>query len=514
MQHHDRLEAYPTDFETVLASLMIAREQNRGVDAGEWIERYPEHAERLRSFLAAEQMLRGEATPQGDLSGTRIDDFELIAPIARGGMGVVYRATQLSLQRPVAVKLIADGLLADPAVRRRFKIEAETAATLAHPNLLPIHCVGCWRGVDYFAMPLIGGTLSGGGHPESMADWVRCRAAELQNAAVDCRGPRRSIEALIAVARGVDHAHAAGIVHRDLKPDNVLIDTDGTPKVVDFGLAKTVSTAAATGAAGLTADGQILGTPHYMSPEQARGIDAITAASDIYSLGGMLYSLLTGEPPHQGRSAAEVLLAVASDDRPSLRTRLHGGQLGTLRLGDLDSILARAMAAAPQRRYARASDFAEDLQRVLRGDRPEATEDGLVGRVSRELSRDQHTATFGGWSRPLYRIGAVVGVAHLAMFLLGETDVPAIVRFLPRVAMLAAIGAIIYRSRGGHWMPRTLAERPVWSIWGGYLAVLFFVNAARLLDLIDDPWVLVIASLSSGMAFISMAGHLWGGSAR
>ncbi len=496
------------DFETALASLMVARERDRDVDPGRWIERYPAHASRLRSFLAAERMLRGEPARSADLSGTVVDDFQLVAPIARGGMGVVYHAIQLSLQRPVAVKLIADGLLADPAVRQRFRIEAETAATLAHPNLLPIHCVGCWRGVDYFAMPLVGG-----GSPGSIADWVRCRAEELTTGRADCRGPRRSIEALRAIAGGIAHAHAAGIVHRDLKPDNVLIDDDGTPKVVDFGLAKTLTTAGSITRADLTADGQILGTPHYMSPEQARGVESITAATDIYSLGGMLYSLLTGEPPHDGRSAAEVVLAVASDDRPSLRTRLASTQLGTLRLTDLEAILARAMAASPRDRYATASDFADDLGRVLRGDRPEATEDGLVGRVSRELTRDQHNASFDGWSRPLYQIGGIVLAAHLAMFALGETTVPALVRFLPRIAMLAAIGGVIYRSRGGHWMPRTVAERPVWSIWGGYVAVLFFVNAARLLELIDDPWVFVIASLCSGMAFTSMAGHLWGGNA-
>ena len=306
------------------------------------------------------------------------------------------------------------------------------------------------------------------------------------------------------MARGVAFAHQNGVIHRDLKPDNVLVDADGAAKVVDFGLAKADRLAGAE----LTRDGQVLGTPHYMSPEQARGTGEVTAATDLYSLGGMLFSLVTGEPPHGGNSAAEVITAVLTDESPTIRTTPAAARLGRLRLGDLDAVVARATARRPEARYVTADDFADDLQRLLDGDRPLATSDGLVNLVTRELTRDHHQRTFDGWSWALYRIGAIVGIAHVAMFFVGEQH-----RLIPRGVMLAGIAWVIHLARGGQWIPRTTGERPVWSIWIGYLAVLVFVNLAYWGGQIDDHWVFTMSALCSGMGFVGMAGHVWGGTA-
>ncbi|MGP0062392.1 MAG: protein kinase domain-containing protein [Isosphaeraceae bacterium] len=264
-------------------------------------------------------------------------DYEVQAELGRGGMGVVYKARQLSLNRPIALKMIKAGILADAAELRRFQNEAEAVALLDHAGIVPVYEVGEHDGQRYFSMKLVEGG--------NLADKLGAFADD----------PRGAATLMAEAAEAVHHAHMRGILHRDLKPANILIDAEGDPHVTDFGLAKRVESDVE-----MTASGAILGTPAYMSPEQASGHrGTITTATDVYGLGAILYALLTGRAPFVGDGVIETLEAVRSRAPESPR------RLNARAPRDLETICLKCLEKDPRRRYASAQSMAEDLHAWL-----------------------------------------------------------------------------------------------------------------------------------------------------
>jgi outer membrane protein assembly factor BamB len=282
-------------------------------------------------------------------------DYELLSEIARGGMGVVYKARQQSLDRVVAVKMILSGQLASPAEMQRFYTEAKTAAGLQHPNIVAIHEVGRHGDQHYFSMDYVEG--------RNLAELVR-------EAPLSSRQAARYVK---VVADAIHYAHQHGVLHRDLKPSNVLIDVFDQPRVTDFGLARR-----ADGGPGLTATGAVLGTPSYMPPEQASSDRGdLGPASDVYSLGAVLYELVTGRPPFRAATAFDTIRQVLETE-PAEPRRLNPSVER-----DLETIILKCLAKDAAKRYPTAQALADDLQRFLDGRPITARRPGVSERVAR-----------------------------------------------------------------------------------------------------------------------------------
>jgi WD40 repeat protein/serine/threonine protein kinase len=292
---------------------------------------------RLESSLVA---LAGSNRPMAvDSAQGEFADYVLLERIAAGGMGVVDKAWQPGLNRVVALKRMLGGRFSSPEERRRFRIEAESTGRLQHAGIVPVYEVGEHDGQLFFSMGFIDGVS------------LKTRLAE------NPLEPREAAELILKVARAVDYAHTQGIIHRDLKPANILIDSRGNPLVTDFGLAKQTESDS-----GLTATGQVLGTPSYMPPEQAWGeSSSIGPASDVYALGATLYCALTGRPPFQAATAVETLSQVLTQDPVPPR------QLNPLISVDLETICLKCLRKAREQRYATMSAFADELERFLAG---------------------------------------------------------------------------------------------------------------------------------------------------
>jgi WD40 repeat protein len=325
-------------------------------------------------------------------------DFELIEEIARGGMGVVYRARQVSLNRPVALKLILTGQLATPALKQRFHTEAEAAARLDHPNIVPIYEIGELDQQPYLVMKLIAGpTVAGlfaGREVRKAGAKATCDAVSPAGAVAQDESEvfqkseirnrqSRGARLISKIARAVHYAHQRGILHRDLKPTNILLDEHGEPHVTDFGLAKL-----ADDDTGLTATTAVLGTPAYMSPEQASGQSkALTTATDIYSLGAILYELLTGQLPFRAQTTVEVLRQVC--ELEPTNPRALNPQVDR----DLAIICLKCLNKDPGHRYGSAEMLAEDLERWSNGEAILARPGTAGERIRRWTRRNPEIAT-------------------------------------------------------------------------------------------------------------------------
>jgi eukaryotic-like serine/threonine-protein kinase len=302
------------------------------------------------SFLNTPVMIPAPQPLRPGTGEPHFGDYELLEEIARGGMGVVYKARQVSLNRVVALKMILTGQLASQTEVRRFLAEAQAAASLNHRHIVGIYEVGEHQGRHYYSMPFLDG--------QNLAQLVESGQWR----------PGDGMEAarlMAKVARAVQCAHDADILHRDIKPGNIIIDAEGEPCVTDFGLAKRVKAEANP-----TLTGQVLGTPSFMAPERAPGRPRSTRATDIYSLGAVLYYLLTGRPPFVADSALDALLLVLESE--AVLPRRINPQVS----GPLEHICLRCLKKRPEDRYASALELAMDLERFVKGDvltiRPQA----------------------------------------------------------------------------------------------------------------------------------------------
>jgi serine/threonine-protein kinase len=498
------------DNDSILVELLhkLTNELRRGgrPDIEEAARRHPELAGELRDLWAAasiaEEMARGVIGPEtiswgsaGEaravptvpaesrpIDGVRFGDCTLIEELGRGGMGVVYRARQGGLGRVVALKRLLLGDESPALDVARFRAEAESAAQLDHPHIVPVYLVGSHEGQPYFLMKYVEGTT------------LSRRLAE---------GPMPPAEAaalLAPVCRAIHFAHQKNVWHRDLKPSNILIDREGRPYVSDFGLAKRIDADAS-----LTQSGAILGTPSYMAPEQASGgRGPIGPACDIYSLGAILYQMLTGRPPFQAASAVDTVLLVLEQDP------IPPHALNPKADPDLEMIALKCLQKSPDQRYPSASALADDLERYLAGDPVSARSTSLRALASRLMAETHHVAVLENWGGLwMAHAAAMIGFYGFTNWLHWRgvsAHWPYVLVFTVGLGAWAALFWAL-RRRGG---PISFVERQLAHIWGAGVVA---INLTFLVEwLLGLPVLTLIPMLgvTGGMLFLIKGGVLSG----
>jgi hypothetical protein len=380
-------------------------------------------------------------------------DYEIHLELARGGMGVVFRARQISLNRTVALKMILAGQLANDTDVKWFYTEAEAAANLDHPGIVPIYEVGQHEGQHYFSMGFVEG--------QSLSH----RLAE------GPLPPREAAELMVKVSAAIEFAHQRGVIHRDLKPANILLDKNGNPRVTDFGLAKRLEADS-----GLTGSGQIMGTPGYMPPEQAGGPRGeVGPAADVYSLGATLYALLTGRPPFQAATPMVTVLQVISDEPVPPR------RLNPSIPSDLETICLKCLEKDASRRYPTAQALADDLDRWLGGEPIMAKPAGPLERMAKWSMRNPAAAAW---------LAAIPLLLFLDQYIVFMAGCLAAAMTIPLVrsprpssygAMFGALSGLVLGNLGAYstldrWAVPTVAlgafgwlAGAVWASFRGYL---------------------------------------------
>jgi serine/threonine-protein kinase len=476
----------------LLGELTEARRRGGPADVDAVARQHPDLADELRALWVAVQLAEEFAPPKPGEPSTVLQvpparrpgsdalprvfgEFILIEEVGHGGMGVVYRARQSSLHRTVAVKVIQRG------ERARFQFEAEAAAKLDHPNIVPVYGVGEYDGQPYLCMKYVEGT--------TLARLVADHPLP----------PREAARYVAQVARAVHFAHDNGILHRDLKPANVLIDRQGRPYVSDFGLAKQV------GGPQLTASNAILGTPSYMPPEQASGQRGkLSPASDVYSLGAVLYELLTGRPPFRAATPLDTLLLVLDTEPVPPR------QLNPRVDRALELICLKCLQKHADLRYPSAAALADDLDRFLNDETPSVWSGKFADVIGGAFRETHHAAVLENWGllwmwHSLTAFGQCATTAVMAA--LGITQRwPYLLIWVVGLLVWCAIFWSL-RKRGG---PVLFVERVIAHVWGG--AVLATVGVFLVEMLMGLPVLTLspVLALIGGMVFAVKGGLLSG----
>ena len=468
-------------------------------------ERHPDLAAELRSLWGAMLLADGLGGELGDIADAAIahtsdalavakregsgevsprewGDYDLLEELGRGGMGVVYKARHRGLDRIVALKVLRHGDSAHAVELVRFRQEAQSAARLDHPNVVPVYEVGERDGQPFFTMQYVPG--------ETLAD----RLAD---------GPlpaREAARLLLPVCDAIHVAHQQGVLHRDLKPSNILIDAAGRPMVTDFGLAKRVEEGNS-----LTHTGAILGTPTHMAPEQAAGSRGqVGPTTDVYSLGTILYQMLTGRPPFQGSSPMETVLMVLEQD--PLPPRLINPRANRA----LEIIALKCLQKPLELRYTSAGALADDLRAFL-ADEPIAAQSGLFGQVmARWLGETHHATVLENWGLLwMWHSLALLVLCLVTNALQWDGVTSATPYLVVRVVGLGAWTSIFWslRRRAG---PVTFIERQIAHIWAG--SVISIILLFPIEQLLGMPVLSLSPMLGvvSGCVFLVKAGMLTG----
>jgi serine/threonine protein kinase len=423
VQHDDALADDPRIVEVVEA-YMQELDAGKKPDRQAYIGRYPELAEQVRTCLEGLEIVqagvhstrdsqaREVSWQSSDYVGKPLGDFQIVREIARGGRGVVYEAVQLSLGRRVALKVLPFAATVDERQLQRFKIEAQAAALLHHTHIVPIHAVGCERGVHFYAMQLIEGQSLAVVIDELRGKGGAPRSAEGEGSTVDLYAPRlaksapavapttvksmtgtsdtltggatiasktyirRVARLMVQAAQALDHAHEAGVIHRDIKPGNLLLDGKGEVWITDFGLAQLQADHS------VTRSGDLVGTLRYMSPEQTSSQRTmLDHRTDIYSLGATFYELLTLEPPLDATTHHELLFQILHTEPKPLRQKNPAAPR------ELETIVHKALRKSPSERYRTAGELAADIERFLKDEPIHARPPSLVERTRKWARR-------------------------------------------------------------------------------------------------------------------------------
>ena len=489
----------------LLESLLDRQRAGEAVDVDSVIAEHPALAADVRELWGAVMVADAVAGYQDSLSDSLNDslnhaaeptdeqldaielprmfgDYQLVEELGRGGMGVVYRGRQASLDRTVAIKMISRGRLASSEDLARFRAEAEATAKLDHPGIVPVYEVGEQAAQPYFSMKYIpGDTLS----------------ARLANGPLP---PRDAARLLSQVARAVEFAHEHGILHRDLKPANILIDADDQPHVTDFGLAKRI-----VGDANLTASGAILGTPMYMAPEQAAGTRGeLSPATDVYSLGSMLYQMLTGRPPFQAATPVDTILLLLEQDPPP--PHVVNAKVDR----DLEMIALRCLQKPPELRYASAAALADDLDRYLRDEPVSARSAGFMDVMARVFRETHHAPILENWGLLWMWHSLVLLVLCIVTNVMQWLQVTSATPYVALWTCGLLVWSPIFwalRHRAG---PVTFVERQIAHIWGGSIVAIIGLFVVEILLGLPVLKLSPVLGLISGMVFTVKAGILSG----
>lgn len=440
------------------------------LDRDHWRVQHPQFADRF-DCLDRLDALAPTADPAATIPPRKVspssadlgldDRFVLLEELGRGGMGVVFKARQSALDRVVALKMVLAGSLATEDQLRRFRAEAQAAAKIQHPHIVPIYETGQINGLPYLVMQLVEGC--------SLADKLKA-------------GPMSATEAarcVATIARAMSALHAAGIVHRDLKPSNILLDGSGRPYVTDFGLAKLLE-----GENAATQTGAILGTPQYMAPEQALGHSKnVGPVADIYSLGAILFACLTSRPPFQEATAFDTVISVLEGEPPRPRS------LNPTIPRVLEDICLQCLEKDPTRRFASADELATELEHFLKGEPVATRHSGVFDAVRRWARREPALAS---------RLAALAVVSAIVQILVKRQ--PDLYRVGWQVQLLFVLWA------AASWLCQRELRRPQYAVWAATIwsaADVVFLTAVQLVAHTHVSPIVV------GYPFFIAASGLW-----